>query len=207
MELTNFANFRNDFMSDVESIDTLDLQTTPLDLPMTLEFGSLKDFFSYLSAVHILEPVFSGELNLFIKPSEILGNYSMTYSAFEGTTVINDKPTILISSLGLHNATGLAFLDSGKFGERNTHKPLGTVGVGILDSKLSMSLLQVSEFYDKSFKNKFFKGNIVFSSIVFYTKGEVIYISDRDFYIIITTFKNNQNGSFGYSGLITIKGA
>lgn len=206
MELTNFAIFRNDFISDMESIDNLTLQTTPLNQPMTLQFKTLKDFFSYLSAIHVLEPVFAGDVNMFIKASEIAGNYTMTYLEFENSTTINDTKTIKFSPITAIKGEALAFMDTGKFGERNIFKPLGTENVETLDSKLSMSLSEASNFYNASFKNKFYKGSMTFSSTTFYSKGEIIYISDRDFYLIITTFKNNKNGAFDFSALITIKG-
>ena len=206
MELTNFANFRNDFISDTESVDNLTLQTTPLDYPMTLQFKTLKDFFAYLSTIHILEPVFSGDVNMFIKASEINGNYTMTYEDFKRSTLINDNQTIVFTPITAIKGEALAFMDTGKFGERNIFKPLGTENVDTLDSKLSLSLSEASEFYNASFKNKYYKGTMSFSSVVFYSKGEIIYISDRDFYLIITTFKNNKNGAFDYSALITIKG-
>ncbi len=207
MELTNFANFRNDFISDIESVDNLTLQTTPLNENMSLKFKVLKDFFSYLSAIHILEPVFSGDINLFIKASEIVGNYSMTYEEFKLKTLINDNYTIKFTPITTIKGEALAFMDTGKFGERNVFKPLGTNNVDTLDSSLTMSLAEASDFFNSSFKNKFYKGTITFSSVTFYSKGEIIYISDRDFYLIITSFKNNKNGAFDYSGLITIKGS
>lgn len=206
MELTNFANFRNDFISDTESVDNLTLQTTPLTQAMTLQFKSLKDFFSYLSAIHILEPVFSGEVNMFIKASEITGN-AMTYSEFEAATLINESKTLRFIPIVTLKSEALAFRDTGKFGARNVFKPLGTENVTTLDSSLSASLSEISEFFNQNFKNKFYKGTLTFASITFYSKGEIIYISDRDFYLIITSFKNNKDGSFSYSALITVKGS
>ncbi len=207
MELTNYANFRNDFISDTEAIDNLTLQTTPLDEPMTLQFKTLKDFFSYLTAVHVLEPVFAGDINLFIKASEIIGNYTMTYLEFQNSTIVNDTMTIKFMPLTTLKGEALAFMDTGKFGERNIFKPLGTENVDTLDSKLSMSLSEASDFYSSNFRNKFYKGSMSFSNTTFYAKGEILYISDRDFYLIITSFKNNKNGAFDYSALITIKGS
>lgn len=207
MELTNFANFRNDFISDTESVDNLTLQTTPLDNPMTLQFKTLKDLFTYLSTIHILEPVFSGENNIFIKASEIVGNYNLTYKEFKESTMVNDLLTINFMPITTLKGEALAFMDTGKFGERNIFKPLGTENSDTLDSKLSLTLAEISNFYNSNFKNKFYKGTMTFSSVTFYSKGEIIYISDRDFYLIITTFKNNKNGAFDYSALITIKGS
>jgi len=206
MELTNFANFRNDFISDTESVDNLTLQTTPINNPMTLQFKTLKDFFGYLSAVHILEPVFSGDVNMFIKASEILGNYTMTYPEFKDMTLINTRQTIVFTPVSTIKGEALAFMDTGKFGERNIFQPLGTESLDVLDSKLSMTLAEADDFYKRSFRNKYYKGTMTFSCTSFYSKGEVIYISDRDFYLIITTFKANKGGWYDYSALITIKG-
>lgn len=205
MELTNFSNFRSDFLSDLESVDTLTLYTTPIDEAMTLEFKTLKDFFAYLSGVHVMEPIF-GDINTFIKPEYITTSISYTFDEFRTLTTIDANVTFRFLPLSNSDESAIAYLDDRLYGEKNTYKPLGDLGTAILDSKITMTLQEAVEFFNTRFKNKYFKGSVTFVASEFFTKGSIIYISDRDFYIITTSFKNEKSGVYAYSGVLVVKG-
>jgi hypothetical protein len=206
MELTNFTNFRNDFLSDLESIDRFSLQNAPLDYGLNLQFKTLRDLFAYLVGIHNMEPIF-GNVNTFIKPNALLANYTKTYEQFITESTISGVNTFSFLPITGLDESGLTFFDSGLYGERNNYKPLGAVGEAILDSKITMSLQEAIQFFDSNFKNKYFKGAVVFTSVKFYTKGEVIYISDKNFYILVTSYKDEREGVYSYSGVLTVKGS
>ena len=204
MELTNFANFRNDFVSDLEAVSGLSLATAPVNYNMNLQFKTIRDFFSYLSGIHIMEPVL-GDINLFIKPSEITGT-PINYEQFIATTVIDSQMTFRFVPLTKLAEYAISFNNDGLFGQRSTYKPLGDASTEILDSRMTMTLTEAVTFFNSHFKNKFFKGSVTFSNTSFYKKGTILYISDRAFYIIITSYKNEKNGIYSYSGVVSLKG-
>lgn len=205
MELTNFSNFRSDFLSELESVDTLVLYTTPVDEAMTLEFKTLKDFFAYLASVHVMEPIF-GDINTFIKPEYIMSSIVYTFEQFRTITTIDVTPTFRFLPLSQADESAIAYIDDRLYGEKNTYKPLGDLGTAILDSKITMTLQEAVEFFNLRFKNKYFKGSVTFATAEFYTKGTIIYLQDRDFYIITTSFKNEKSGVYSYSGVLVVKG-
>lgn len=206
MNLTNISSLRSLFYSTLEQPVVFSLINTPIEESCTLEFKTIKDFYSYLAGLFSFEPIL-GQPSHFMDPSKLVPNSSIdTLRQWNSLTTINGQPTFRFLPLQDLDTYGIAFIDDKLYGDRNTYLPIGDSSSIILDSKITTSILDIESFYNLRLRNRFYKGQVTFSAVGFYKKGYTFFIADRSIYIIVTAFKPEKSGAYSYSGLLVVKG-
>ena len=206
MDLSQFANARGDFFSELESIGTLDLDDTTIDYGMTLKLRDIRSLFSYLASIHAREPILHGSGNTMLSPAIEAAQLVMAFDAFIKTTEINNQPTFYFQASTFEDQDSLTFIDKGLLGGKNVYKPFDSGTRSAKDTMLTMSLDEVATFHNQFFKFKNYRGLAAFGSATVYDKGFIIEIVDRQMYLVIISAKYDlKKGVSMYTAVMIAK--
>lgn len=205
MNTSQYINARNAFFSDLESVSTLEMTSPDITTDVTLQLKDIRALSSYLSAVHLMEPLF-GATNNFIDYDLPYEDESLSFEAFRNTTLLNNVKTFVFQATTFANKVPLVFYDKALLGETNVYKPFGSSESTSIKTMMTSSIAGAAAFSSKNFKLAHYKGLVAFSSTRIHNKGYVINITDRGFKIVIIAAKYDlKKGVATYLGLLISK--
>lgn len=221
MNLSNFLDVRSKYFSSLESIDSNNIMgdsspsmsITSQDIAnkvtnepwgLNLKFQSLKNFLLYLLGIHSLEPVL-GVDNELIDLKRLNIDIPIAYDTFINNTTVDLKYTFIFKPIKFVDDMLLAYQDTGYQGETSVYKPFGHTTNSAIDTKTTMNLAEIKEFFTQHFKYSILRGTATFSYSSFLSKGTVIELSDRSMILVVTSSTINTNGINTYEALVLLK--
>jgi len=221
MNISNFFNIRAKYFSSLESIDSentfgetnpsisiasLDIVNTETNEPwgLNMKFQNLKSYLLYLLGIHSLEPIL-GVDNELIDLKRVNVDITLPYSTFINNTTVDLKYTFIFKPIKFVDSMLLAYKDPGYQGERSIYKPLGHTVNKAVDTKATLSLSEVRQFFIQHFKYSTLRGTATFSYGTFLNKGTVIELTERPMILIVTSSSLRNNGVNSYEALVLVK--
>ena len=221
MNTSNFFNIRAKYFSSLESIDSedifgntspsiditsLDIVNTETDEPwgLNLKFQNLKSYLLYLLGIHSLEPIL-GVNNELVDLKRLNIDITMPYDLFITNTTIDLKYTFIFKPIKFVDDMLLAYKDTSYQGEKSIYKPFGHTTNTAIDTKATLSLSEVKQFFIQHFKYSNLRGTATFSYSSFLNKGTVIELTGRAMILIITSSTLRDDGINSYEALVLIK--
>ncbi len=205
MDLNLLSSARNKFFSDFESYKIPEAIECP-DIPYGVELPlkTYKNLVSYISGIFSYEPVYMDRIKFIPMNSPIVYEV-IDYKGFMEKTKLNNKLSFYFQSTDFAHKVPLKFSDKMLLGGSNTYKPFDSSGIRAVSSYITANIDEIKELSDRYFKQRNLRGVVAFHWISLLPKGYTFYISDRDFYITVISFRNLKDVGYDYIGLLYVK--
>jgi len=221
MNTSNFFNIRAKYFSSLESIETKntfgdilpsmdvssqDIVNSVTDKPwgLSLKFQNVKSFLVYLLGLHALEPVIGVE-NELVALKNFNIDITLTYDTFMNNATIDLKNTFIFKPIKFSDDMLLSYKDPAYQGERSVYKPFGHTVNKAVDTKATLTLVEVKQFFAQHFKYDVLRGTATFSYGSFLPKGYIIELTGRPLILLITSVSISEKGISTYEALVLIK--
>ena len=195
-----------EFKSTFESPGIMNVNDTEVIADMTLSFSNSKQLYTYLSNMHAMEPVISGNDLSFIAQDVPGYDHIVSWETFNKASVINKQYTLQFMANTLAPPPALKFIDKALLGATNIYRPFGSTGARVIDTHITADVAGASRFYSANFKYKLFRGTVTFSRYEVLKKGTIFDIVDKDIKIVIIESKMSlAKGVASYTGIVLAK--
>jgi hypothetical protein len=171
---------------------------------LNINLNTVKELARYTSTVYSYEPIFTTYL-LFRPLKTVIADVSLRYNQFLETTKQDNKLSFYFQSTDFAHKVPLKFKDVAFLGEDNLYKPYDSSELSAIDSKMTSSLTDIKTFSENHFSLKTLRGTIAFWQQDLLPKGYTFYLTDKQLYILVISYKPSKNG-YNYIGIVHTKG-